>query len=128
VTTARMQEVEQRKEQLPREIKIKEKSLFKSPHPNLLPEGEGVCTFRSTALGSGEGKATQEKTPHPNLLPEEKGHTLLSQQHCLLTAANPYYFKDIGSKQHQAGCFEPHFIRFIANQVKIVFKNSRIKI
>jgi Cu(I)/Ag(I) efflux system membrane protein CusA/SilA len=42
VTTARMQEVEQRREQLPRGNSNKEKSLFNSPHPSLLPEGEGA--------------------------------------------------------------------------------------
>ena len=48
VTTARMQEVGQRREQLPRGNKNKEKSLLKSPHPSLLPQGEGA---KSTALG-----------------------------------------------------------------------------
>ncbi|TAN68135.1 MAG: hypothetical protein EPN17_09850 [Methylobacter sp.] len=28
----------------------KEKSLFVSPHPSLLPEGEGVHTLKSTVL------------------------------------------------------------------------------
>jgi hypothetical protein len=50
VTTAWMQEVEQRKEQLPRGNKNKEKSQFKFPHPSLLPEGEGVHVLNSTAL------------------------------------------------------------------------------
>ena len=52
VTTARMQEVEQRREQLPRGNQNKEESLFNPPHPNLLPQGEGVRTLKSTALGS----------------------------------------------------------------------------
>jgi hypothetical protein len=52
VTTARMQEVEQRREQLPRGNSNKEKSLFKSPHPSLLPEGEGARTLKSTVLGA----------------------------------------------------------------------------
>ncbi|TAN68557.1 MAG: chromosome segregation protein SMC [Methylobacter sp.] len=43
VTTAWMQEVEQSREQLPRGNQNEEKGLFKSPHPNLLPEGEGAC-------------------------------------------------------------------------------------
>ncbi len=38
-------------EQLPRGNKNKEKSLFNPPHPNLLPQGEGVRTLKSTALG-----------------------------------------------------------------------------
>ncbi len=42
VTTARMQEVEQRMEQLPRGKQNKEESQLESPHPNLLPEGEGA--------------------------------------------------------------------------------------
>jgi amino acid adenylation domain-containing protein/non-ribosomal peptide synthase protein (TIGR01720 family) len=50
VTTARMQEVEQRMEQLPRGNQNKEESLFNPPHPNLLPQGEGVRTLKSTAL------------------------------------------------------------------------------
>jgi amino acid adenylation domain-containing protein len=50
VTTARMQEVEQRREQLPRGKQNKEKSLFYPPHPNLLPQGEGARTLKSTAL------------------------------------------------------------------------------
>jgi len=41
-TTAWMQEVEQRREQLPRGNQNKEESLFRFPHPNLLPEGEGA--------------------------------------------------------------------------------------
>jgi hypothetical protein len=56
VTTARMQEVEQRREQLPRGNQNNdnnEESLFISPHPNLLPEGEGACTLKSTALSLG---------------------------------------------------------------------------
>jgi len=64
VTTARMQEVEQRMEQLPRGNQNKEESLFVSPHPSLImpdspvqhpagecksapggfvPQGEGAC-------------------------------------------------------------------------------------
>jgi type I restriction-modification system DNA methylase subunit len=39
VTTARMQEVGQRREQLPRGNQNKEDSQFKSPHPNLRPPG-----------------------------------------------------------------------------------------
>jgi len=50
VTTAWMQEVEQRREQLPRGNQNKEESLFDPPHPNLLPEGEGANTFKSTVL------------------------------------------------------------------------------
>ncbi|TAK62713.1 MAG: tetratricopeptide repeat protein [Methylobacter sp.] len=45
-----MQEVEQRREQLPRGNQNKEESLFNPPHPNLLPQGEGVHTLKSTAL------------------------------------------------------------------------------
>jgi hypothetical protein len=30
----------------------KEESLLNPPHPNLLPQGEGVHTLKSTALGS----------------------------------------------------------------------------
>ncbi len=60
VTTARMQEVEQRREQLPRGNQNKEESLFNPPHPNLLPQGEGVRALKSTVLpparGQGEGK------------------------------------------------------------------------
>ncbi len=48
VTTAWMQEVEQRMEQLPRGNKNKGKSLFESPHPSLLPEGEGAHVLKST--------------------------------------------------------------------------------
>jgi len=63
VTTAWMQEVEQRREQLPSGNKNKEKSLFKSPHPSpfdtaqgrLLPEGEGVCVLKSSALTAVSG-------------------------------------------------------------------------
>jgi hypothetical protein len=47
VTTAWMQEVEQRKEQLPRGNQYRKKSLFKSPHPSLLPEVEGVHVIKS---------------------------------------------------------------------------------
>ncbi|MFI3187595.1 MAG: hypothetical protein QX198_16605, partial [Methylococcaceae bacterium] len=71
VTTAWMQEVEQRREQLPRGNQNKEKSLFYPPHPNLImpdspvrhpagecksapggfvPQGEGARTLKSTAL------------------------------------------------------------------------------
>jgi hypothetical protein len=50
VTTARMQEVEQRRERLPRGNSNKEGSLFNSPHPNLLPEGEGADTITSAVL------------------------------------------------------------------------------
>jgi glutamyl/glutaminyl-tRNA synthetase len=46
VTTARMQEVEPRREQLPRGNQNKEKSLFVSP----LPEGEGAYVLKSTVL------------------------------------------------------------------------------
>ncbi len=46
VTTAWMQEVEQRMEQLPRGNQNKEESLFSPPHPGLLPEGEGANTVQ----------------------------------------------------------------------------------
>jgi Cu(I)/Ag(I) efflux system membrane protein CusA/SilA len=39
---AGMQEVEQRREQLPMGNSNKEESLFNSPHPSLLPQGEGA--------------------------------------------------------------------------------------
>ena len=42
VTTVWMQEVEQRREQLPRGNQNRERCLFESPHPNLLPQGEGA--------------------------------------------------------------------------------------
>jgi len=44
VTTARMQEVEQRKEQLPRG---NENNDFIPPHPNLLPQGEGAYSTKN---------------------------------------------------------------------------------
>jgi len=47
-----MQEVEQRMEQLPRGNQNKEKSLFKSPHLSLLPQGEGANVLQSTLLNS----------------------------------------------------------------------------
>ncbi|TAN69948.1 MAG: amino acid adenylation domain-containing protein [Methylobacter sp.] len=47
VTTAWMQEVEQRREQLPRG---NESSHLIPHHPNLLPQGEGARTLKSTAL------------------------------------------------------------------------------
>jgi hypothetical protein len=50
VTTARMQEAEQRREQLPRGNQNKEKCLFLSPHPSLLPGGEGAHSLKSTVL------------------------------------------------------------------------------
>ena len=52
VTTAWMQEVEQRREQLPRGNQNKEENLFRSPHTSLLPEGEGADTPQSTPLNS----------------------------------------------------------------------------
>ncbi|MDD4907206.1 MAG: hypothetical protein PHD39_13775 [Methylobacter tundripaludum] len=80
VTTARMQKVEQRREQLPRGNQNKGKSLFKSPHPSLImpdypvrhpagecksapggfvPEGEGAQALKSTVSSvteAGEGR------------------------------------------------------------------------
>jgi Phosphotransferase enzyme family len=52
VTTARMQEVGQRLEQLPRGNQDKGKSLISSSHPSLFPEGEGNNTINSPATGT----------------------------------------------------------------------------
>jgi len=49
VTTAWMQEVEQRRERLPRGNQNKEESLFESPHPSLLPEGEGAVLLNKVS-------------------------------------------------------------------------------
>jgi exonuclease V gamma subunit len=57
VTTARMQEVEQRREQLPRGNQNKENSLFESPHPSLLPQGEGAAPPNSATLKWQSGPA-----------------------------------------------------------------------
>jgi exonuclease V gamma subunit len=50
VTTARMQEVEQRREQLPRGNENKQEDLFDPPHPSLLPQGEGARSSKSTTF------------------------------------------------------------------------------
>jgi nitrogenase molybdenum-cofactor synthesis protein NifE len=50
VTTAGMQEVEQRKEQSPVGNQNKERCLYETPHPSLLPGGEGANTLKSTLL------------------------------------------------------------------------------
>jgi hypothetical protein len=49
VTTEWIQEIEQRREQLPRRIKIRKYFIY-SPHPSLLPEGEGAKLLNLTAL------------------------------------------------------------------------------
>jgi hypothetical protein len=51
MTTEWIQEIEQRREQLPRRIKIR-KYFISSPHPSLLPEGEGAKLLNLSALGA----------------------------------------------------------------------------
>jgi Cu(I)/Ag(I) efflux system membrane protein CusA/SilA len=64
VTTARMQEVEQRREQLPREKLNKEESLFNPPHPSLLPEGEGASVeLTANERWQAIGNASREVGP-----------------------------------------------------------------
>jgi hypothetical protein len=56
VTTEWIQEIEQRREQLPRRIKIRKYFIY-SPHPSLLPEGEGAKLLNLTGIvPEGEGR------------------------------------------------------------------------
>jgi len=51
----------------------KEKSLFESPHPSLLPEGEGAHALKSTALGS-EGADHKSSEPATEKSSEHAEH------------------------------------------------------
>jgi hypothetical protein len=81
VTTAWTQEVEQRMEQLPRGKQNKEENLFNPPHPNLLPEGEGARTFKSTALLPILSLREREQNPlsgwHANLITVQRRNCVL---------------------------------------------------